>query len=162
MKRSFGRRGVRNTSVAVAVALAGGLSLIGFFSFLIIAYMRRMPIVTGICAILVGTLAGFLYFNRHPARVFMGDVGSMALGSGLATIALLLNEPVLLLIMSGVFIIEMITSFLQMIALKRGHRLFTIAPLHHYLEARNWSETRITYSFWTCGVVLAIISIVLH
>lgn len=141
--------------------LAGGLSVISFTALLIIAILRNNEAVAGICALLGGSTLAFLILNIHPAKVFMGDVGSLALGVGLAISALLLDAIVPLWIVGGVFSIELLSSLLQIVALRMGKRIFRIAPLHHHLEALQWAETRITFLFWILGAFFAYVGILI-
>lgn len=113
--------------------------------------------VTLFVAVLVGALLAFLYFNIHPARVFMGDSGSMALGAILAVIALVSDHVWVLPIVGGVFIAEALSSLIQLCSMRfrGGAKVFKIAPLHHHFEAVGWSETKVTMRFWLAGAVLA-------
>ncbi len=135
--------------------LAGGLAVIGLGAFVAISAMRGNAVAAGLSAILAGATLGFLLYNVHPARVFMGDVGSMTLGVGLAMAGLLSDALAPLLVVAGVFAAELVSSSVQKVALRRGKRVFRIAPYHHHLEAIGWPETRITPTFWVVGAVLA-------
>ena len=140
--------------------LAGGLSLIAFLAFGLITWNSTW--VTGtadiaiFCFILVGSLLGFLFYNTHPAKVFMGDTGSLSLGATLATVAIITNHEVTLIIVAGVFIIETLSSIIQWIAIKKFKRkAFLMAPLHHHFEKLGWSETDIVKTFWVVGFILS-------
>ena len=135
--------------------LAGGMAVIALSALAAILLLRGMPTVAGVTALLVGATLGFLLFNVHPAKVFMGDVGSMALGAGLAMAGLFADALVPLGVIAAIFLFELLSSFVQKIALRRGKRIFKIAPFHHHLEAIGWPETRITQTFWVLGFVLA-------
>ena len=135
--------------------LAGGLAVIALTAFVVVSILKDAPEAAILSAVLAGATLGFLLFNVHPARVIMGDVGSMGLGVGLALVALLADALVPLLVVAGVFAAELLSSFVQKIALRRGRRVFKIAPLHHHLEALGWPETRITQTFWVVGAMLA-------
>lgn len=135
--------------------LAGGLAVIALTALATIALLAGNAVAAGLAAILAGSTLGFLLFNVHPARIFMGDVGSMGLGFGMAMVALLADALVPLLIVAGVFAVELLSSLIQKIALRRGRKVFKIAPLHHHLEASDWPETRITQTFWVLGAALA-------
>ena len=110
---------------------------------------------------LVGACLGFLWFNAHPAQVFMGDTGSMALGGALAGMALLLKKEFLLIIVGGVFVIEAASVLLQVASYRwRGQkRIFKMAPLHHHFELLGWAESKVVIRFWILGIMLALISL---
>ena len=117
-----------------------------------------MPIVFSFC--LVGSLLGFLVFNTHPAKVFMGDLGSLALGAALATIAIITRHEISLALIGGIFIAETLSSLIQIIAIRKFHRkVFLRAPLHHHFEVLGWLETDIVKMFWTIGLLLAMAAI---
>lgn len=144
--------------------LAGGLSVIAFFAFGIIAWntgwMDGYQEVAIFCFILVGALLGFLLFNTHPAKVFMGDLGSLSLGAALATIAILTRHELSLALVGGVFVVETISSFVQIVAIRKFHKkIFKMAPLHHHFEQLGWSETDIVKMFWVVGLLLAMAAI---
>ena len=110
--------------------------------------------------ILVGALIGFLMYNSHPAKVFMGDLGSLSLGGALATIAILTRHELSLFLIGGVFIIEAASSLIQIIAIRKfNKKIFKKAPLHHHFEELNWEETDIVKLFWTVGLIFAMIAI---
>lgn len=144
--------------------LAGGLSAIAFFAFGLIAWNTRwmegnMEIAI-FCFVLIGALLGFLIFNSHPARVFMGDTGSMSLGAALATIAILTRHELSLALVGGVFVIEALSTIIQIIAIRKfDKKVFKMAPLHHHFEQLGWSETDIVKLFWTVGLLLAMLAI---
>lgn len=111
-------------------------------------------------AVIMGSLAAFLYFNIYPARLFMGDTGSMALGAMLAVIALITNQVLVLSIIGGVFVVEGASSLIQILSKKlRGKRVFKIAPLHFTFQANGWDETKVTMRFWLAGIILAFIGL---
>ena len=144
--------------------LAGGLSLIAFFAFGVISwgttYVTGYQEIAIFCFVLCGSLLGFLVFNSHPARVFMGDTGSLALGATLATIAILTRHELSLAVIGGVFVIETLSSLIQIIAIRKFHRkVFLIAPLHHHFEKLGWAETDIVKMFWIVGFMLAMSAI---
>ena len=139
--------------------LAGGLSLISFLVYGMIAW--NSPYLTGssdialFCFILVGGLLGFLVFNAHPAKIFMGDTGSLALGGALATVAILTHRELSLVVIGGVFVIETLSVILQVLSVKlRGKRLFPMTPIHHTFEKIGWSETDIVRLFYVVGFIL--------
>lgn len=144
--------------------LAGGLSVIAFLAFGIIAWntgwMEGYQEVAIFCFVLVGSLLGFLVFNSHPAKVFMGDLGSLALGSALATIAILTRHELSLALIGGVFVVETLSSLFQIIAIRKfNKRIFKKAPLHHHFEELGWGETDIVKLFYVVGLLLAMAAI---
>ncbi len=136
--------------------LAGGLAVIALGALLAVALLRGRTDLAVVCGALIGSTLAFLFFNAHPARIFMGDVGSQALGAALVVIALLLDVLIPFALLAGVFIVELSTSLIQIVALRLGRRVFRIAPLHHHFEALGWPETQITHRFWLTGIVLAL------
>ncbi|MEG2457570.1 MAG: phospho-N-acetylmuramoyl-pentapeptide-transferase [Bacilli bacterium] len=144
--------------------LAGGLSAIAFLSFGIItwgsAWVEGYQEMAIFCFILVGTILGFLVFNTHPAKVFMGDTGSLALGAALATIAILSKHELTLAVIGGVFVIETLSSLIQIVSIRCfNKKVFLIAPLHHHFERLGWQETDIVKLFWIVGFVLGMAAI---
>ncbi len=117
--------------------------------------------LTVFCAALVGAGLGFLWYNAHPAMVFMGDTGSLALGGAIGMVALLIRKELLLLIIGGVFVMEALSVILQVgsFRLRKGKRLFRMAPIHHHFEMRGWPETRVTIRFWILALICALIGI---
>ena len=110
----------------------------------------------------VGTLLGFMCFNYHPARIFMGDTGSLALGGFLAALAVLTRQELLFILIGGVFLIETLSVIIQVVSFKtRGKRVFKMAPIHHHFEMLGWSEQQVVISFWFLGFICGIIGIVL-
>ncbi|MCK5379237.1 MAG: phospho-N-acetylmuramoyl-pentapeptide-transferase, partial [Acidobacteria bacterium] len=106
---------------------------------------------------MVGAAIGFLWFNCHPAQVFMGDVGSLALGGGLGIVAVVAKQEVLLAIVGGLFVIEALSVMIQVGSYKmRGKRIFRMAPLHHHFELLGWSETQVVVRFWIIALVFAL------
>lgn len=145
--------------------LAGGLSVFAFIAFGLIAWNTTWLVgyqeIAIFCALLIGALGGFLLFNTHPARVFMGDCGSLALGGALATVAILTRHEFSLVLVGGVFVIETLSSLLQIIWIRKfKKKLFKKAPLHHHFEELGWSETDIVKVFWAVGFVLAMLGII--
>lgn len=144
--------------------LCGGLSAIAFLAYGIIAWncgwLEGYQEIAIFSFILVGALIGFLMYNSHPAKVFMGDLGSLSLGGALATIAILTRHELSLFLIGGVFIIEAASSLIQIIAIRKfNKKIFKKAPLHHHFEELNWEETDIVKLFWTVGLIFAMIAI---
>ena len=144
--------------------LCGGLSAIAFLAYGIIAWncgwLEGYQEISIFCFLLVGALLGFLIFNSHPARVFMGDLGSLSLGGALATIAILTKHEFSLAIIGGVFVIETLSSLIQIIAIRKfDKKIFKKAPLHHHFEELGWAEQDIIKLFWVVGLILAMAAI---
>lgn len=145
--------------------LLAGTAVVAFGAFALLAtytypYAQIEMIFT---LAVVGALLGFLVFNAHPAKVFMGDTGSLALGGALAAVAILLKLEILLVIIGGVFVIETLSVIIQVISFKTtGKRVFKMSPLHHHFELLGWSEWRVVTSFWLVGIILALIGIFLE
>lgn len=142
--------------------LATGLSMIAISVFVIFAIMNKNYAIAIYAMVIVGALLGFMYFNYHPARIFMGDTGSLALGGVLAALAVLTNQELLLILIGGVFLMETLSVIIQVISFKtRGKRVFKMAPIHHHFEMLGWSEQQVVISFWFIGFMCGIIGIVL-
>ncbi len=144
--------------------LAGGLSAIAFFAFGLISWnagwMEGYQEVAIFCFIIAGALMGFLVFNAHPAKVFMGDLGSLSLGAALATIAIITRHELSLAVIGGVFVIETLSSLIQIIAIRKFHKkVFKRAPLHHHFEVMGMNEQDIVRYFWVAGLILAMAAI---
>ena len=144
--------------------LAGGLSVMSFLAYGLIAWGSKAILGTEeiaiFCFVLVGSLLGFLVFNTHPARVFMGDTGSLSLGATLAAIAIITSHELTLVVVAGVFIIETLSVIIQMIAGRYfGKKIFLMAPLHHHFEKMGWQENDIVKMFWVAGAVLSMAAI---
>ena len=145
--------------------LAGGLSLIAFLTFALIS--ANSPAIEGtsdiavFCFVLVGSLLGFLAFNSRPAKVFMGDTGSLALGATLATIAIITKHELTFIVVAGVFIFETLVSLIQIISMVYFHKkVFLMTPFHHHLEKLGWNERDIVVVFWCVGLLLSMAAIV--
>ena len=140
--------------------LAGGLSAIAFIAFSLISLMVGFEEIGIFTFILVGSILGFLFYNAHPAKVFMGDTGSLALGAVMAAVAILTHREVTLLIVAGVFVIETLSVIIQVIWLFLfKKRLFLMTPLHHHFEKLGWKEQDIVKLFWVFGFILAMAGI---
>jgi phospho-N-acetylmuramoyl-pentapeptide-transferase len=120
--------------------------------------------VAAVCAAaMIGAVIGFLVFNAHPAKVFMGDTGSLGIGGAIAGIAIVTKSELLFLVIGGVFVIEMLSVVLQVISFKtRGKRIFKMSPIHHHFELSGWSEWRVVTTFWAVGLVLAVVGLYLN
>jgi phospho-N-acetylmuramoyl-pentapeptide-transferase len=117
--------------------------------------------LTIFCGAMTGASLGFLWYNAHPAEIFMGDVGSLALGGSLAVVAVLIKQEILLLFIGGVFVLEAMSVILQVASykLRNGKRIFKMAPLHHHFEALGWAESKIIVRFWIAGLVMALFAL---
>lgn len=137
--------------------LLAGTAAIAFGTFGILSwYYVAPPAITIFSLAAVGSLLGFLVFNSHPAKVFMGDTGSLALGAAIAGIAILLKLEILLAIIGGVFVIETLSVIIQVISFQTtGKRIFKMSPLHHHYELLGWSEWRVVTTFWLVGLIFA-------
>lgn len=142
--------------------LATGLSMVAIAPFVIFAIMAKNYDVALYALVIIGALLGFMYFNYHPAQIFMGDTGSLALGGVLAALAVLTFQELLLIIIGGVFLMETLSVIIQVVSFKtRGKRVFKMAPIHHHFEMLGWSEQQVVISFWFLGFICGIIGIVL-
>lgn len=142
--------------------LAGGLSAIAYAAFGVIATLQGHELLAGFCFTVLGALLAYLWFNIYPARFFMGDVGSFALGTSLGVVAMMTNTFFLLPVIGIVFVIEAGSSSLQILSKKYLHRkVFLSAPIHHHLEAIGWPETKVTMRFWVLGTGAAFAGILL-
>ncbi|HEX5164492.1 MAG TPA: phospho-N-acetylmuramoyl-pentapeptide-transferase [Thermomicrobiales bacterium] len=148
--------------------LSGGTAAVAFTAYGIIAFLQGQVHVVTFCFMMVGALLGFLWYNAHPAQVFMGDTGSLALGGSLATAAFMTGQWLLLVVVGAVFCAEAGSVILQRYWFKytrirygEGRRIFRIAPLHHHFEAVGWSETQITMRFWLAGMMSGLLGVAL-
>jgi len=132
-----------------------------FSNYLDLARLQNSQELTIFCASMVGASIGFLWYNCHPAEIFMGDVGSLALGGGLGIVAVLIKQEVLLLLIGGVYVIEALSVILQVgsYRLRNGKRIFKMAPIHHHFEALGWPESKVIVRFWVAGLVMALFAL---
>ncbi len=136
--------------------LAGSLSAVAFIAFALISFVVGFEDIGIFCLVLVGSLIGFLVYNTHPAKVFMGDTGSLALGGVMGAVAILTHRELTLLVVAGVFVIETLSVILQVFWLRFFHKkLFLMTPLHHHFEKLGWQETDIVKLFVVFGLLLA-------
>ncbi|HVS78985.1 MAG TPA: phospho-N-acetylmuramoyl-pentapeptide-transferase [Candidatus Saccharimonadales bacterium] len=143
--------------------LAGGLAAIAFGAYAIIALIEKKYGLSGFCMTVVGGLLSYTWFNVYPARFFMGDVGSFALGTALGVVAMLTDTVFLLPVIALVFVIEIGSVALQIISkkLRNGKKIFLSSPIHHHFEALGWPETKVTMRFWIIGYVVSMVGLVL-
>lgn len=142
--------------------LAGGLTTTAFAVYTIIAALQGNFGIAGFCLTIVGALLSYTWFNVHPARFFMGDVGSFALGTALGVVAMLTDTVLLLPIIGAMFVVEAGSSMLQIASkrLRHGKKIFKIAPIHHHFEASGWPETKVTMRFWILGQVSGVLGLI--
>ncbi len=140
--------------------LAGGLLAIAYGIFGAISYFSGQPILATFCAVIMAALIAFLWFNVPPAKIYMGDTGSLSLGATLGVIAMMTNSLAILLIVGFIFILETLSVILQLFWKKHFQKkLFLIAPIHHHFEAKGWSETQIVMRFWILGACIGVVGL---
>ena len=142
-------------------ALTYVTSHVAFSNYLDLARLPNSQELTIFCASMFGASLGFLWYNCHPAEVFMGDVGSLALGGGLGIVAVLIKQEILLLFVGGIYVIEALSVILQVgsYKLRHGKRIFKMAPIHHHFEALGWPEAKVIVRFWIAGLVMALFAL---
>jgi phospho-N-acetylmuramoyl-pentapeptide-transferase len=143
--------------------LAGGLSATAFAMYAIIAFLEGRYGVSAFCLTIVGSLLSYTWFNIFPARFFMGDIGSFALGTALGVVAMLTDTVLILPIIGLLFVVEAGSSMLQILSkkLRGGKKIFRIAPIHHHFEAIGWGEPKVTMRFWVIGQVTGVLGLIL-
>lgn len=159
--------GLDGLAILPTVLVAGAFMLVAYLTsnvqfsgYLFIPYIPQASELVIVCAAMVGAGLGFLWFNTYPAQVFMGDVGSLALGAGLGTMAVLVRQEFMLVIMGGVFVMETVSVILQVGSYKlRGQRIFRMAPIHHHYELKGWPEPRVIVRFWIITIILVLIGL---
>ena len=159
--------GLDGLAIGLTVIAAGALTILTYAAghaqiagYLEIQKVSKAGELTIFCGSMVGASLGFLWYNAHPAEVFMGDVGSLALGGALGTVAVLVKQEILLIFIGGVFVIEALLVILQVGSYKlRGKRIFRMAPLHHHFEALGWDESKVIARFWIAGLVMALFAL---
>ncbi|WP_027350878.1 phospho-N-acetylmuramoyl-pentapeptide-transferase [Halotalea alkalilenta] len=159
--------GLDGLAIMPTVLVAMGLAIFAYASGnAVFAEYLHIPFVSGanemgvFCAAIVGAGLGFLWFNTYPAQVFMGDVGALALGAALGTIAVIVRQEIVLFIMGGIFVVETLSVILQVGSYKlTGRRVFRMAPLHHHFELKGWPEPRVIVRFWIITVVLVLLGL---
>ncbi|HMU90358.1 MAG: phospho-N-acetylmuramoyl-pentapeptide-transferase [Pseudomonadales bacterium] len=159
--------GLDGLAIMSTVMVGGALGLFayvaghaGFADYLLIPHIKGAGEVLVFCAAIVGAGLGFLWFNAYPAQVFMGDVGALALGAALGTVAVIVRQEIVLFIMGGVFVMETVSVILQVGYYKlTKRRIFRMAPLHHHYELKGWPEPRVIVRFWIITLVLVLIGL---
>ena len=160
--------GLDGLAIMPTALVAGAFALIAwatgnvnFAEYLHIPYIKYSSEVVVFCTAIVGAGLGFLWFNTYPAQVFMGDVGSLALGGALGVVAILVRQEFLLVIMGGVFVVEALSVILQVGSYKlRKQRIFRMAPIHHHFELKGWPEPRVIIRFWIISLMLVLMGLV--
>jgi phospho-N-acetylmuramoyl-pentapeptide-transferase len=159
--------GLDGLAIMPTVMVAIGLGIFAYLSghssfsqYLAIPYLPGTGELIVFCAALVGAGLGFLWFNTYPAMVFMGDVGALALGAALGTLAVMVRQEIVLGIMGGVFVMETLSVIIQVWSFKtRGKRVFKMAPIHHHFELKGWPEPRIIVRFWIITFILVLVGL---
>jgi phospho-N-acetylmuramoyl-pentapeptide-transferase len=142
--------------------LAAGISAIVLLSYTAIAFVAEQTDLAIFGATLVGACIGFLWFNSHPAQVFMGDTGSYALGGAIASMAVMTKTEILLIVIGAIFVLEAVSVIIQVVVFKRfGRRVFLMTPIHHHFEMAAWSETKIIVRFWLIAAIFAAVGFTL-
>jgi phospho-N-acetylmuramoyl-pentapeptide-transferase len=128
--------------------------------YLRIAWVPQAGELAVFCGAMVGASLGFLWFNAHPAEIFMGDVGSLALGGAIGTLAVMIKQEILLVFVGGLFVIEAVSVILQVASFKlTGRRIFKMSPIHHHFELAGWRETKVVVRFWIIAIIFALLSL---
>jgi phospho-N-acetylmuramoyl-pentapeptide-transferase len=159
--------GLDGLAAGLMVVAAGAMTALSYVSghakfaeYLDLSRVSGASELTIFCAAMAGASLGFLWYNAHPAEVFMGDVGALGLGGAMGTVAVLLKQEVLLLFIGGVYVIELMSVVIQVTSFKlRGKRVFKMAPLHHHFEALGWQEAKVITRFWIAGLVMALFAL---
>ena len=160
--------GLDGLAIVPTIMVASAFALIAwatgnynFAQYLHIPFVQNAGELVILCTAIVGAGLGFLWYNTYPAQVFMGDVGSLSLGGALGTIAVLVRQELLLVIMGGVFVVEALSVILQVGSYKlRQKRIFRMAPIHHHFELKGWPEPRVIVRFWIITLMLVLIGLV--
>jgi phospho-N-acetylmuramoyl-pentapeptide-transferase len=159
--------GLDGLAIGLMIIASGAMTILTYTSghavfaqYLDLARMPGAGELTIFCGAMTGASLAFLWYNAHPAEIFMGDVGSLSLGGGLGTVAILIKQEILLLFVGGVFVLECLSVILQVGSFKlRGKRIFKMAPLHHHFEAIGWQESKVIVRFWIVGLVMALFAL---
>ncbi|MDO8708496.1 phospho-N-acetylmuramoyl-pentapeptide-transferase, partial [Pseudomonas sp.] len=159
--------GLDGLAIMPTVMVGGGLGIfcylsgnVKFAEYLLIPYVPGAGELIVFCGALIGAGLGFLWFNTYPAQVFMGDVGALALGAALGTIAVIVRQEIVLFIMGGVFVMETLSVVIQVASFKlTGRRVFRMAPIHHHFELKGWPEPRVIVRFWIITVILVLVGL---
>lgn len=154
---AIGLSGIIAAAFAVIAYVIGNVKFSGYLNLL---YIPGSGEITVFCSAFLGAAIGFLWFNSHPAEIFMGDTGSLAIGGILGLTAILLKQEFLLLIIGGVFVMEAGSVILQVVSFKlTGRRIFKMAPIHHHFQLRGWKESKVVVRFWIWGIMFALLGL---
>jgi phospho-N-acetylmuramoyl-pentapeptide-transferase len=154
---AIGLVGIASTATAVIVYLGGNRVIASYLNILYIPGSGELAVF---CGAMLGASLGFLWYNAHPAEVFMGDVGSLSLGAALGALTIVTKHELILVIVGGIFVVETISVILQVASYKlTGKRIFKMAPIHHHFEQIGWPESKVIIRFWIVGIILALVSI---
>jgi phospho-N-acetylmuramoyl-pentapeptide-transferase len=159
--------GLDGLAIGLMIIAAGAMTMLSFLSgnaelarYLDLARTPGASELTIFCGAMTGASLGFLWYNAHPAEIFMGDVGSLALGGGLGTVAVLLKQELLLPFIGGVYVLEAVSVILQVGSFKlRKKRIFKMAPIHHHFEQLGWAESKVITRFWIAGLIMALFAL---
>jgi phospho-N-acetylmuramoyl-pentapeptide-transferase len=160
--------GLDGLAIGLMIIASGAMTVLTYFTsnayfgqYLGLARLPNSQELTIFSASMVGASLAFLWYNCHPAQIFMGDVGSLALGGGLGIVAVLIKQEVLLVFIGGIYVIEALSVILQVgsYKLRNGKRIFKMAPIHHHFEALGWSESKVIVRFWVAGLVMALFAL---
>ena len=159
--------GLDGLAIGLMIIASGAITVLTYISghkrlseYLDIAPLPGASELTIFCGAMTGASIGFLWYNAHPAEIFMGDVGSLSLGASMAVVAVLIKQEILLIFIGGVYVIEALSVILQVGSYKlRGKRIFKMAPIHHHFEALGWQESKIIARFWIAGLVMALFAL---
>jgi phospho-N-acetylmuramoyl-pentapeptide-transferase len=160
--------GLDGLAIGCTIIAAGALTVLTYVSGHVVfsdyLELQRMPMVSELtifCGAMVGASIGFLWYNAHPAEIFMGDVGSLALGGAIGTVAVIIKQELLLPFIGGIFVLEALSVILQVgsYKLRNGKRIFKMAPLHHHFEMMQWSESKIIVRFWIGALIFALLAL---
>ena len=159
--------GLDGLAILPSVLVAGGLGIFAYLTghsifsgYLGIPYIAGAGELLVFCSALMGAGLGFLWFNTYPAQVFMGDIGALALGAALGTVAVVVRQELVLAIMGGIFVVETASVVLQVVSFRlTGRRIFRMAPLHHHYELKGWEEPKIIVRFWIISLILVLIGL---
>jgi phospho-N-acetylmuramoyl-pentapeptide-transferase len=159
--------GLDGLAIMPSVLVGGGLGIFGYAAgnviyadYLSVPYIEGAGEMMVFCSSLAGAGLGFLWFNTYPAQVFMGDIGALALGAALGTVAIIVRQELVLMIMGGLFVIETLSVIIQVASFKlTGRRIFRMAPLHHHYELKGWAEPKVIVRFWIITVILVLVGL---
>jgi phospho-N-acetylmuramoyl-pentapeptide-transferase len=159
--------GLDGLAIGCVLVASGALTMltyvtghVDFAAYLDLQYIEHVAEMTVFCGALFGASMGFLWYNAHPAEVFMGDVGSLALGGAIGTIAVVIRQELLLISIGGIFVVEALSVMIQVVSFKlRGKRVFRMAPIHHHYELLGWTESKVIIRFWIAALLFALFSL---